>query len=110
MHTETIDLAKDFSPYPFGRYPSHGRDSGERFRDQILAPRLSGNPDAIVVVDFTGVRVHPGSSFVEEAFGGLVRVSGFKASDLEKRLRINLPEDPSFEALVAEYIRQAAAA
>jgi hypothetical protein len=34
-----------------------------------------------------------GSSFLEEAFGGLVRVEGYKAESLKNRLRI-IAEDP----------------
>lgn len=36
----TINIAKDFSPFPGGRYIHHGKNSGEAFRKQRLKPAL----------------------------------------------------------------------
>ena len=72
-----IDLAKEFSAYPSGRVPEDGSYNGEKFREDFLAPALDKlkNTDAPIkslVVDIDGVRSF-GSSFLEEAFGGLIR-------------------------------------
>lgn len=72
-----IDLAKHFSPYPSGRVPEDGTFNGERFRDEHLMTALDDlssveNADQELVVDIDGVRSF-GSSFLEEAFGGLIR-------------------------------------
>jgi hypothetical protein len=104
--TKTIRLAADFNPFPFGRYPSHGDWNGQRFRDEWLVPALQ-SADA-VEVDLDGARgLSP--SFLEEAFGGLVR-RGFAIKDLLSRLRIKSDRDPSFIDTIQGYIRDARAA
>lgn len=106
MMTKTIRLASDFNPFPFGRYPSHGDWNGQRFRDEWLAPALRSSD--LVEVDLDGARgLSP--SFLEEAFGGLVRV-GFAPKDLTARLRIKSDRDPSFIDTIVGYIRDAKAA
>lgn len=105
MMTKTIRLAADFNPFPFGRYPSHGEWSGQRFREEWLVPALRS--EQTVEVDLDGARgLSP--SFLEEAFGGLVRV-GFAAKDLLDRLHIKSDRDPSFIDTIQGYIREAKA-
>lgn len=48
-----------------------------------------------------------GSSFLEEAFGGLVRKCGFKKDYLKKILVFNFPRRPSLESKVWSYINDA---
>ena len=80
-----ISIAKDFSESPMARYRHEGPNSGERFRDDYLLPALKrGEP---VTVDLDGV-VGFGSSFLEEAFGGLVR-KGYRKEQLANSLKIN---------------------
>lgn len=81
---KTFSLARDFSRSPSGRYLSDGPNSGERFRDDFLYPSLM---EGDVVVELDGV-LTLGSSFLDEAFGGLVRSKGFSPSDLRKKLLI----------------------
>lgn len=102
---QTIDLAKQFSTYPFGRYPKHGPDNGERFRTEYLEPALRNG--GVVSVDISGARgLAP--SFLEEAFGGLLR-SGFTKADLDQRLVIHSAVDPSLVDEVKGYIDEEAA-
>ena len=68
---KTISIAKDFSVYPGGRTPDDGPNNGEKFRNLFLAPIFETNEK--VKIDFDDVRGY-GSSFLEEAFGGLVRI------------------------------------
>lgn len=106
MTTKTIRVATDFNPFPFGRYESHGEWNGQRFRDEWLVPALRNHE--VVEVDLDGARgLSP--SFLEEAFGGLVRV-GFQAKDLLTRLKIKSDRDPSFIDTIDGYIRDARAA
>lgn len=86
-----IDLAKQFSPYPSGRFPTDGSFNGQKFREELLAPALHdakrASPSAAVVVDIDGVRSF-GSSFLEEAFAGLVRSGEFSGDELSRLLVI----------------------
>ncbi|MDO9607443.1 MAG: STAS-like domain-containing protein [Brevundimonas sp.] len=101
--TKTIRLAADFNPFPFGRYPSHGEWSGQRFREEWLKPALLAGE--AIEVDLDGARgLSP--SFLEEAFGGLVR-GGFAAKDLISRVRIKSDRDPTLVDTVLIYIRAA---
>jgi len=80
-----IKVAQEFSKYPAGRFRSDGEWSGERFRDQLLVPALSKGEKVTVLLD--GAEGY-GSSFLEEAFGGLVRKGLFTSADLHRRLEI----------------------
>jgi len=84
MSNMTISIRNNFSENPSGRYRTDGPNSGERFRDECLLPALNGNDS--VSVDLDSVFGF-GSSFLEEAFGGLIR-KGLKASELHKKLEI----------------------
>ena len=47
-----------------------------------------------------------GSSFLEEAFGGLVRVEGFTAEALKEKIRF-VSEDPTLEKEIWDYVDDA---
>jgi hypothetical protein len=70
MQHRTINIATEFSRYPAGRHTNDGPNSGERFRREFLLPVLKTGQHA--KIKFDGARGY-GSSFLEEAFGGLVR-------------------------------------
>jgi hypothetical protein len=80
----TINIAKDYTPYVGGRYEADGEGNGTTFRKDFLVPVLrevlqsSGRP-AVIILD--GAAGYP-SSFLEEAFGGLVRKEGFSAEEV----------------------------
>jgi hypothetical protein len=85
--TQTIDVARDFSRVPGGRFARSGPHSGEEFRQRLLAPalqraRIQGGQ---VIVRFDGAAGYP-VSFLEEAFGGLVRIDGFRLEELRNML------------------------
>jgi hypothetical protein len=83
--TRIINISKDFSRSPAGRDAADGPFSGQRFREEVLVPALQSGDQ--LVVDLTGALTF-GSSFLEEAFGGLVRVHRFKPAELRDRIRI----------------------
>lgn len=81
-----IEIGRDFSPCPGGRSRADGPQCAEAFREDTLRPALE---------DEGGVDLHLdcaqgyGSSFLEEAFGGLVRSGGFTAEQLHGKLRLH---------------------
>lgn len=89
MNTRTISLAVDFSPSPAGRYRDDGPFPGERFRDELLLPAIKASD--LVVVDLEGTEL-AGSSFLEEAFGGLVR-AGVSEDTLKRKLQLKSPRE-----------------
>lgn len=84
METMNFSIAKQFSETPAGRYFSDGPASGQRFREEVLMPALHAGKK--VFIDLDGA-VGFGSSFLEEAFGGLVR-AGFQSRELHDRITI----------------------
>lgn len=105
MMAQTFDLAQQFSRYPFGRFTTHGPASGERFRDEVLVPALRAGEAIEVSLD--GAK-GLGPSFLEEAFGGLVR-AGFTPAEIERLISVRSVDDPSYLAEIRSYIAEAAA-
>jgi len=96
-----INLGKQFGRYPAGRYLDDGPYSGQKFREDFLVPALTGGGGDIEV-DLSEARGLK-SSFLEEAFGGLVR-AGFDPEDIIRRFKF-VSRDPSLEMEIHEYIR-----
>ena len=97
-----INIGKDFSRYPAGRYETDGPFSGELFRSKFLVPALNKDEHIVIELDDTAGY---GSSFLEEAFGGLIRL-GYT----EKQINLNLSfksDDPSLLEEIEEYIHDA---
>jgi len=59
-----------------------------------------------VTVDFDGVEI-AGPSFLEEAFGGLVRDEGLDIKKLQQLLTVRSDKDPSRATTVWRYINEA---
>jgi hypothetical protein len=83
MSVKTITIGTDYTDMPGGRYAKYGAFSGEDFRDGVLVPALERNERVVVSLD--GAKTYM-NSFLEEAFGGLIRERGFSYDDLMKRL------------------------
>ena len=97
-----IKIAKEFSPYPAGRFIKDGPFSGEHFRTKFLEPRLRRSE--AFVVDMDGARGY-GSSFLEEAFGGLVR-QGLAKNVIKEKMSIRATNS-SLKAEIFDYIEKA---
>ncbi|MEL7707445.1 STAS-like domain-containing protein [Citromicrobium bathyomarinum] len=97
-----IDVGRDFTRFPAGRYSTDGKFSGQKFRDQFLIPALENYSTVRVELDST---MGYGSSFLEEAFGGLVR-AGLNADDLLSKLEL-ISRDSSLIDEINEYIATA---
>jgi len=103
MTEHTIDVARDFTNRPFGRYRDDGDRSGEVFREKKLVPALRKYDH--VTVDLGGTNVY-GSSFLEEVFGGLVR-AGFTQAELKQKLTVLHDKLPSVVIEAERYIQEA---
>ena len=83
MNKKTIEIAKDFTPFPAGRYEKDGPYTGEGFRKRILVPALKQYDSVEIILDGT---IGYGSSFLEESFGGLIREEGFSYEEINNKL------------------------
>lgn len=100
--TIPIKVAQQFSRYPAGRYLNDGPYSGQHFRERFLLPYLQGGQKVIVYLD--GTRGY-GSSFLEEAFGGLVRL-GFSAPRVRELVEL-VSADTSVIQEIWDYVDHA---
>ncbi|PTB84685.1 DUF4325 domain-containing protein [Pseudidiomarina aestuarii] len=97
----------EFSPDPAGRFYTDGDASGEQFREEVLLDKLKKiniNEKLIIVLD-DGIESY-GSSFLSEAFGGLVKYGYFRPNFLLDTLRFEYsdPEFKFFEDRIKKYI------
>ena len=99
----TLNIAKDFSREPAGRYVADGSASGEVFCDKHLIPALKRAEVVTVVLDGTEGY---GSSFLEEAFGGLVRRLGLAESEFSRRIKLISDDDPTLIEEILGYVRE----
>ena len=95
-----IKVVEDFSPSPGGRFRRDGPFSGEQFREDVLRPALITGEE--VTIDLDGAFGYP-SSFLEEAFGGLIRHGIIRAAEANDRLHF-LASGP-YELYVADIRR-----
>ena len=100
---KTIDVGRDFSRVPVGRYVEDGSFTGEHFRLQLLEPAFKAGESVRVILDTTAGY---GSSFLEEAFGGLVRSLKLAPAEVISRLTLDT-DDPSLKEEILEYILEA---
>lgn len=89
--THAIVVAQQFSRSPGGRTRDDGPFSGQRFREEFLVPALQ-DKDSKFEVDLRGA-LTLGSSFLDEAFGGLVRVHGYGPRELKQRMDVHADID-----------------
>jgi hypothetical protein len=88
-----IDIAREFSPYPSGRTEQDGDANGKKFRERFLVPALrrvlaNSASNEKLILDIDGVRTF-GSSFLDEAIGGIVRNGDFPRDRLRSAVRVH---------------------
>jgi hypothetical protein len=98
----------EFTRTPGARYRADGPYSGEEFRDTILFPRFEAarNAERRLVVDLDGVAGYA-TSFLEEAFGGLVRTYNLSPRQVLDTLTFVCLDEPELLEEVESYIREA---
>ncbi|AYP29020.1 hypothetical protein AS1_40 [Marinobacter phage AS1] len=97
---------KDFTEFPGPRYAKLGPYSGEEFRQKVLEPAIK-EAGTDLEIDLDGTFGY-GSSFLEEAFGGLVRlrvITDAQAKVISQHIKSD--EDPSLAEEVKSYLLEA---
>lgn len=100
---QKINIAKNFTRFPSGRFKRNGETSGEAFRERFLETPLKNGEEITIELDGT---IGYGSSFLEEAFGGLVRVLNFSANEIKKKIHL-ISSDPAICEEIIGYIDDA---
>ncbi len=99
-----INIAKDFTRFPSGRFSKNGDTSGQDFRVKFLEEPVKNGEEISIELDGT---IGYGSSFLEEAFGGLVRSLGMSSEQLKSQLHLE-SSDPMLLEEIFSYIDDAA--
>lgn len=107
-----VRLATKFSPYLGGRYRDDGPYSGQEFREDFLVPWMTDaiRDHQLLVLDLDGVAGVP-SSFLEEAFGGLLRNTRWSIDQVRAVLKLKA-SDPDlwpYVKLADKFMAEAAA-
>ena len=103
-----LKISSEFHKAPGPRYRSEGNHSGEEFRTTILCPRVREALDKKVqlLIDLDGTYGF-GTSFLEEAFGGLIRNDKFSLWELNSVLSFVSEEEPDLIDEVMTYMKEA---
>tara|TARA_R110001583_G_scaffold60326_1_gene179317 strand:+ start:172 stop:540 length:369 start_codon:yes stop_codon:yes gene_type:complete len=109
---EELNVGKDFSTDPCGRYYSDNtKSSGEQFREEALLPRLrnlNAGEKLDIVLD-ENVESY-GSSFLTEGFAGVVKYGYMRADELVEKINLIVKNDMDFEYYrdkIIQYIHEA---
>ena len=98
-----IDIGKDFAKHLGARYRSDGKNSGQEFREDVLAPAFEANEMVVLELDSIGGY---SASFMEEAFGGLVRQFGLES--VNAKLRFDALDRAYLVPIIQQWMREAA--
>jgi hypothetical protein len=98
-----VNVSTDFTRFPSGRFKKNGTTSGEAFREQFLEKPISQGQRVVIFLDGT---VGYGSSFLEEAFGGLVRKLKMRADRVLSLLEFQA-SDSSLVDEIKQYVKDA---
>jgi len=103
-----LSVAKNFSRTPGPRYTEEGDFSGQTFRQDVLGravkDAVEGNRN--IHIDLDGTAGY-GTSFLEEAFGGLVRDDGIDGEQILRLMTFTSKEEPYLIEDIQGYIRDA---
>ena len=104
----TLSISKDFSRVLGARFPHEGNHSGQEFRTKILLPKLREamvkKEKLCIILDGTAGL---GASFLEEAFGGLIREDKIPYEELQSIIELVSEEDEDYIEEINQYIKDA---
>ncbi|HUW25963.1 MAG TPA: DUF4325 domain-containing protein [Gallionella sp.] len=94
---KTLNIGRDFSLDPAGRFFSDEGDNGEKFRENFLKPAIQAlKPDEkLHIILDDGVESY-GSSFLSEGFAGMVKYGYISSQNLLEKIVIDY-SDADFE-------------
>ncbi len=99
-----IKVASEFTECPGGRYKKNGSFSGEEFRNDYLIPRIRQLTEKQkIIIDLDDGDGY-GESFLEEAFGGLVRSMGKEAIE---KIEIISNDEPELKDTIIKCMKNA---
>lgn len=103
-----LRVRDDFSRTPGPRLEKEGDFSGEAFRKTCLLPKFSEavKQDCELIVDLDGTAGY-GTSFLEEAFGGLIRNDGISYEQMKERITLISSEEEYLKEDIEEYMVKA---
>jgi hypothetical protein len=104
----SLVVAKEFTSTPGSRYKIEGDFSGELFRQSVLKPKLKQAIDenAKLFIDLDGTAGY-GTSFLEEAFGGLIRENGYDYQTIIDHIEFKSEEEEYLIEDIYEYLKDA---
>ncbi len=103
-----IKIATDFSRIPGARYPEEGDFSGQEFRQNVLLPKLKkAMQEKVKLTIDLDETAGLGTSFLEEAFGGLIREDKLDYNQIIETLEFVSEEDPDYISEIYSYIDDA---
>lgn len=107
MSTRVFKIVDEFSITPSARTAEEGKFPGVELRNMIkpLLQEAIDN-DGKLLIDLDEAAGY-GTSFLEEVFGGLIRVEGFKYEDIIAHLEIKSDEEPELIEEIMQDIKDA---
>lgn len=103
---KTISIANDFNKFPAGRYLADGPYSGEKFRIEYLTPALNNKEISTLKISLDNLG-GVGSSFWDEAFGGLILKDKISYHIIKQKLQLICKEDEALPKLIWDCIEEA---
>jgi hypothetical protein len=106
MNDIVINIAKEFTESPGGRYKKDGLHSGEEFLETILIPKVKQaiKDNQNITINLDGGYGYP-TSFLEEVFTNLVK--DFKTQKILKMINIISEDEPSLVLDIERYMKNA---
>lgn len=104
-----LKVAKEFSRTPGPRARDEGDFSGQQFREECLIPKINAAKQLgeQLIIELDGTAGY-GTSFLEEAFGGLIRDKLLTLEEADKLLHFLSKEEDYLPGDIREYMRDAA--
>jgi hypothetical protein len=103
-----LHISKDFSKTPGPRYISEGMYSGEHFRDSCLYDKVKqAIEEGTILKVYLDNTLGYATSFLEEAFGGLIIERDLNYYDIRKVLKIVSTEEEYLIDDIKKYLSDA---